>query len=63
MLNVLIRSIGFSFKPQFLLSELEQIDGFQDGNAAMLVRNLIYRLAMIPTNEASKAFDELISDP
>ena len=63
MLNVLIRSIGFSFKPQFLLFELEQIDGFQDGNAAMLVRNLIYRLAMIPTNEASKAFDELISDP
>ena len=62
VMAILIESIGFSFSPQFFLGEFEKNDNLvANSGAAVTVRTLIYRLGLIPTEQARKTLQELAS--
>ena len=63
VLNLLVRSIGFTFRPGFSITDSEQGgDQTQALDAAEYVRSLIYQLSRIPTDDASTALKNLSSD-
>ena len=63
VLNLLVRSIGFTFRPGFSITDSEQGgDQTQALDAAEHVRSLIYQLSRIPTDDASTALKNLSSD-
>ena len=62
VLAILIESIGFSFGPQFLLGEFERNDYLvANAGAAVTVRSLINRLGLLPTEQAHKTLQEIVS--
>ena len=63
VLNLLVRSIGFTFRPRFSMTDSEQGgDQTQALDAADHVRSLIYQLSRIPTDDASTVLQNLSSD-
>ena len=63
VLNLLVRSIGFTFRPGFSITDSEQGgDQKQALDAAEHVRSLIYQLSRISTDDASTALKNLSSD-
>ena len=63
VLNLLVRSIGFTFRPRFSMTDSEQGgDQTQALDAAEHVRSLIYQLSRIPTDDASTVLQNLSSD-
>ena len=63
VLNLLVRSIGFTFRPGFSITDSGQGgDQTQALDAAEHVRSLIYQLSRIPTDDASTALKNLSSD-
>lgn len=63
VLNILVRSIGFTFRPRFSMTDSEQGgDQTQALDAAEHVRSLIYQLSRIPTDDASTVLQNLSSD-
>ena len=63
VLNLLVRSIGFTFRPNFLTDGSDQAgDQIQALDAPEHVRILIDQLSRIPTDDASCALEKLSSD-
>ena len=63
VLNLFVRSIGFTFRPGFSTTDLEQGDAqTQALDAANHVRIWIHQLSRIPNDDASCALENLSSD-